>query len=143
MDGRNSLRISRKCAGTGGRCSFQVKNMVIQTFPHDYWLTQRVKGYCHGSSWSCASCESDPALDAKYSVVVVSACSCVFEAGSDRADRSSDACNVGDTRKSLSEQHVDSILRSRHLVQILSHRNIENHNCQLWNVCMLVSEWLG
>ena len=41
-------------------------------------------------------------IDAKYSAVVGSACSFVCEAGSDREDRSSDVCYVGDTRWSFS-----------------------------------------
>ena len=53
-----------------------------------YSLTQRVKRYCNWSYWCCAYCESDPVIDARCSAVV----------GSDRADRSSDVCYVGDTR---------------------------------------------
>ena len=41
-------------------------------------------------------------IDAKYSAVVGSACSCECEAGSDREVRSSDVCYVGDTRWSFS-----------------------------------------
>ena len=37
-------------------------------------------------------------IDAVYGAVVGSACSCVFDAGSDREDRSLDVCYVGDTR---------------------------------------------
>ena len=43
-------------------------------------------------------CESESEIDARYAAVVGSACSCVFEAGSDREDRSSDVCYVGNTR---------------------------------------------
>ena len=62
-------------------------------------FTQRVTGYCYGSYWSCACCESEPVIGARYSAVVGCACSCVFEPGSDRAHRSSDACDVGETRQ--------------------------------------------
>ena len=41
-------------------------------------------------------------IDALYTAVVGSACSCVLEAGSDREDRFLDAYYVGDTGKSLS-----------------------------------------
>ena len=41
---------------------------------------------------------------AQDSAVDGSACSCVLETGSAREDRSSDVCNVGDTRKSFSEK---------------------------------------
>ena len=44
------------------------------------------------------TCESEPVMDAVYTAVVGSACSCVLEAGSDREDRASDVCYVGDTR---------------------------------------------
>ena len=37
-------------------------------------------------------------IDARYSAVVGSACSCVLEVGSDHEDRSSDGRYVGDTR---------------------------------------------
>ena len=37
-------------------------------------------------------------IHAMYIAVVGSACSCVFEAGSGREDRSSDVCYVGDTQ---------------------------------------------
>ena len=47
-----------------------------------------------------------------------------WEAGSDRADRSSDVSFVGDTRQSFSAKYVDSILHTRHLIRIVSHRNI-------------------
>ena len=53
--------------------------------------------------------------------MVGSACSYVFEAGSDRADRS-DVCNVGDTRKSFSEKYDDIMLHTHHLVKIVTHR---------------------
>ena len=55
--------------------------------------------------------------------VVGSACTCVFEAGSDREERSSDVCYVGDTRWSFSVKCDDSILHTHHLVRIVSHRN--------------------
>ena len=46
----------------------------------------------------CAYCESEPVVDAVYTAVVGSACSCVLEAGSDRVDRSSSVCYESDTR---------------------------------------------
>ena len=45
-------------------------------------------------------------INARCSAVVGSALSCVFDAGSDRADRSSDVCYVGDTRQSFSAKKV-------------------------------------
>ena len=45
------------------------------------------------------TCESEPVMDAVYTAVVGSACTGrVLDAGSDREDRSSDVCYVGDTR---------------------------------------------
>ena len=68
-------------------------------------------------------CESDPVADANYLAVVDSACSCVFEAGSDREDKSSYVCYVGDTRQSFSVRDDDSILHTHHLSRIVSHRS--------------------
>ena len=42
-------------------------------------------------------------MDAVKTAVVRSAGSCVLEAGADRADRSFDACCLGDTQQSFSE----------------------------------------
>ena len=57
--------------------------------------------------------------------VVGSARTCrVFDTGSAREDSSSDVCYVDNTRQSFSVKCDDSILHT-HLVQIVSHRNIE------------------
>ena len=47
---------------------------------------------------------SDPVVDAGYTAVVGAVCPCVFEAGSDCKDGSSDVSYVGDTRWSFSEK---------------------------------------
>ena len=44
------------------------------------------------------TCESEPVMDAARTAVVGSARTRVLDAGSDREDRSSDVCYVGDTR---------------------------------------------
>ena len=62
-------------------------------------------------------------MDVVYTVVG-SACSRVLDAGSDREDRSSDVCYVGDTRESFSEKDDDSIPHTRHLCRIVSHRTM-------------------
>ena len=50
-------------------------------------------------------CGSEPVMDAVCTAVVVTArTGPVLEAGSDREDRSSDVCYVGDTRWSFSEK---------------------------------------
>ena len=91
--------------GQAGVAMFQVKKMVTRKFPqHAQSLTHQVTTPAHPSClsrlpWfsprthedsSCACSESAPSVDARYSAVAGSACSCVFEAGSDREDRSSD-----------------------------------------------------
>ena len=68
-----------------------VKPLSVRTSAQPRTMTRDNLGDYY---WSCAFCESDP--------VIGSACSCVFEAGSDREDTSSDACYVGDTRYSSS-----------------------------------------
>ena len=67
---------------------------------------------------------SEPVIDAGFSAVVGSACSCVLAAGPDREDRSSDVCYVGDTRQSFSEKMMTT--SCTHLCRIVSHRNLEN-----------------
>ena len=52
-----------------------------------------------GSYCPCACCESEPVIDVMYIAVVGSArTGRVLDAGSNREDRSSDVCNVVDTR---------------------------------------------
>ena len=67
-------------------------------------------------------------IDAGFSVVVGSACSCAFEAGSDREDRSSDVCHVGDTRLSVSVKYDDIILHNH---PSLPNRVTSPHSCMV------------
>ena len=70
------------------------------------------------------ACGSEPEMDAVWTAVVGSArTGPALDAGSDREDRSSDVCYVGDTRKSFSQTGDDSILHTHHLCRIVSHRN--------------------
>ena len=61
-------------------------------------------------------------MKAENILVVGSACSCVLEAGSDRENRSSDVCFVGDTRQSLSAFNMMTALHT-HRFRIVSHRD--------------------
>ena len=66
-----------------------------------------------------------PIVNQNQSAVVGSACPCVFEAGCDREDRSSDVCYVGDTRWSFSaKKRMMTALHTHHSFRIVSHRNM-------------------
>ena len=52
------------------------------------------------------TCKSEPVMDAVYIAVVGSARTRLLDVGSGREDRSSDECNVGETRQSFSAQKM-------------------------------------
>ena len=67
-------------------------------------------------------CGSEPVMDAGNTAVVGSACPCVFEAGSDCEDRSSDVCYVGDTLWSFS-------VKKHHLALVISAESCHIATC--------------
>ena len=126
VDGRDWHRIARRCAGTSGRCSVTGQKLVhpkasasrsVRYPSGDHTRPHRFSRACHDSrngrttipentsfEWTndCGMGVTDlarqPVVGAVCAAVGGSACSCVFEAGSDSEDRSSNVCYVGDTR---------------------------------------------
>ena len=83
------------------------------------------------------NCGSVPAMDVVCTAVVGSArTGRVLDAGSDREDRSSDVCYVGDTQWSFTEKDYDSILHTRHLCRNVSHRNLNLNIVSLARLCV-------
>ena len=79
-----------------------------------------------GVSGFALTCGSEPVVDAVCPAVVGSRrTGRLLDAGSDREDRFSAVCYVGDTRLSFCEKDDDSILHIHHLCRIVSHRNKE------------------
>ena len=133
VDSRDSHRIARKCAGTGGRCSVSGQKHDHPKTPasrsefcssRDYsrplsffFLALNARRFQRthlfsgmGSSLNASKdigmgvidlapiCESEPVMDTVCAAVAGLARARVLDAGSDREDRSSDVCHVGDTR---------------------------------------------